>query len=635
MELLYNRPLPRFLTHPDPEVLKSDNYVVFDFETTNLDKGSALNAGNSVVSVAWTLGPAHPYYQGQGNMEYRRAGEYELHELIGAIHQADYCVAHNAKFDLQWAERCGLDLTDVLVYDTMIAEYVIGGNKWVWHQLSLNTVAKRRGFPGKIDVVSAQIKAGVPTEDIPEAWLEYYCKVDVELTREVMLQQREDLTNLNLWKVLYSRSLLTPVLADIEKNGVQMDTDMVGRMLTKTENEYGRLLAELEQFTGGVDLGSRKELSEYLYVTLGIPEKQTKTRGQWVTAKTPGGEPKTDADTIAALRPQNKKQAEFLGKFASMKEKYNELTKYLRKFGECAVNDGGLLFAGFNQTSTRTHRLSSTGRAYSTQLHNIPRAYKPIFRARNDGWLVGEADGAQLEFRVAAHLGRCAAAIRDIVAGTDIHSVTASIIGVSRQEAKAHTFKPLYGGKSGTVDEVRYYEHFREVYPGITATQQGWIDQVLEDKYLTTEWGLRYYWPGTRMERSGYVLNSTAICNYPVQAFATAEIIPLALVWFWHRLKRTDLRMIIVNTVHDSIIAEFPPEETEAFHELSKQSLIDDVYRSLWDLYGIRFVVPLAAGVKAGTHWNGPDCSEHVPDGVDHDKGEVVYTAEDSLWHVE
>lgn len=78
--------------------------------------------------------------------------------------------------------------------------------------------------------------------------------------------------------------------------------------------------------------------------------------------------------------------------------------------------------------------------------------------------------------------------------------------------------------------------------------------------------------------------------------------------------------MFIVNTVHDSIVVELPPEEKEAFHELSRQSLIDDVYAGMFSIYGIRLTVPLGAGVTTGTHWGAKD--------------ETVYGADASLWEV-
>ena len=230
---------------------------------------------------------------------------------------------------------------------------------------------------------------------------------------------------------------------------------------------------------------------------------------------------------------------------------------------------------------------------------------------------MGEIDGAQLEFRVAAHLGRDGVALRDIVRGRDIHKYTASILngipmsevtGRQRQLAKADTFKPLYGGQSGTPTQQAYYRAFKERYSGIAACQTRWTHEVLRHKFLTTEWGLRYYWPDTKLTRSGYITNSTSIFNYPVQAFATAEIIPIALVCAWHRMK--DMKSFLVNTVHDSIIAELHPAEVDLWHELANQCFIVDVYALIHDMYNINLTIPLGAGVTIGTHWANTEAKE-------------------------
>jgi hypothetical protein len=107
-------------------------------------------------------------------------------------------------------------------------------------------------------------------------------------------------------------------------------------------------------------------------------------------------------------------------------------------------------------------------------------------------------------------------ALGDIWRGVDIHAFTADVIGCTRQEAKAHTFKPLYGGKSGTAEQKRYYSTFEEKYSGVSGTQRNWCYRVLRTKELETEWGLKYYWPTTKMTESGYITNTTSICNYPV-----------------------------------------------------------------------------------------------------------------------
>lgn len=610
--------LPAHITNPNPEVYNGNNYVCLDFETTTIGKGLSLYPDNRIVLACWSYGEDHPHRQVHGAGVVRRwASEYELGDLVEAIAAADFVIAHNAKFELGWLARCGLDLSTVVCYDTMLAEYVLGGNRWVWHNLSLESCAQRWFKEGKISIISKMYKAGLCSLDIPESWLEDYCVQDVSLTERLFLAQRERLTERNQLAIQYTRCLLTPVLADIETNGMMLDADLIRVRTNEVEREYAASTEHLEKLTGGINPNSGKQLAEFLYDTLKFDEVKVRKGGNWVPLRTPGGAKSTTADTIARLKCTTKRQTEFVEAFKRNKELYNELTKYLRKFAECVEHDGGLLKAQFNQSSTHTHRLSSSGLDYSTQFQNFPRAYKPLFRASRDGWLVGECDGAQLEFRVAAHLGRDEVAIDAIREGVDVHAVTADIIGVSRQEAKGHTFKPLYGGSSGTDAERAYYSYFREQYEGITRRQQRWIDEVLRDKYLTTEWGLRYYWPDTRMDAGGYVTNTTAICNYPVQAFATAEIIPIALVYFWHRVKSEGREINVLNTVHDSIIAEFPPEETENFHRLSRQCLIDDVYRYLHEVYAIDLVVPLGCGVTVGTHWGSKD--------------ETVYTADDSL----
>lgn len=630
---LLRKRLPDHVREPRPEIYDSNNYVCLDFETSAYGKGLPVYDENCIVLAAWSLGPEHPAVEsGEADSRtrwFKFGGEFQLAELVRDVEAADFIIAHNAKFELGWLRRCGIDLTRVVVWDTMICDYVIGGNRWQYSHLSLNACAKRWLGESKVDVVSNMIKAGIDPRDIPESWLLRYCQKDVDLTERVFLKQRAEMET-RLKPVLYTRCLLTPVLADIEPTGVCLDEEMVLSMHAEAERDYARLQQDLEEMTGGINLNSNDQLAAFIYDELGFKERLGRDRKP---IRTGTNKRKVDESTIFSLEPSNKKQRKFLELYKEMNARNKALTKYLRKFADCCRDSGGILKAEFNQTSTQTHRLSSNGLEYKTQFQNFPRAYKPVFRARTDGWVIGEADGAQLEFRAAGHLGRDATALHDIVNGVDIHSVTASVIECTRQEAKAHTFKPLYGGRSGSKAEVRYYEFFRDKYQGITQTQERWISDVLRDKKLTTEWGLTYYWPDTRTESGGYVRNSTQICNYPVQAFATAEIIPVAVVYFWHYAKIAELEMMLVNTIHDSIIVEMPTEEINDFHQLAEVCLVKEVYAYLRDVYDVSLAVPLGAGVKVATHWAGSDAEAFVPDGVDHKNGEVIYTATENMYN--
>jgi DNA polymerase I-like protein with 3'-5' exonuclease and polymerase domains len=314
------------------------------------------------------------------------------------------------------------------------------------------------------------------------------------------------------------------------------------------------------------------------------------------------------------------------------------LSKSLEFFMGVCKERGGVFHAEFNQTTTATHRLSSSGiamhfdlfkrkdgkpAAKRAQFQNLARAFKVLFRARREGWLMAEADGSQLEFRVAAFLGQDKQAMADIEnPDYDVHMFTASELNKvplsevttggtesMRQKAKSETFKPLYGGTKGTPDQERYYRAFRQRYPELAATQEAWVYEVLNTKRLVTPWGMQYYWPQASMSRSGYVNVTSSVYNYPVQALATAEIIPVALVYFWHRLRERNLmdRIVVVNTVHDSLAAEIAPDAREEFTQLAKQCFTTDVYNYLDKVYKLCFNVPLGCGIKIGPRWGKGD----------------------------
>ena len=164
--------------------------------------------------------------------------------------------------------------------------------------------------------------------------------------------------------------------------------------------------------------------------------------------------------------------------------------------------------------------------------------------------------------------------------------------------------------------QQRYYKAFAERYSKLDSTQRGWTHTVVNKKQLTTEYGLTYYWPYAKMTSSGWITHTTNIYNYPIQGFATAEIIPLAIVCAWHRMK--NMESFLVNTVHDSIIGEIHPDEKELWHEVAQQCLIKDCYYLLETLYDVRLTVPLGAGVMLGSHWSNEDAKA----------SETVYTAD-------
>lgn len=613
--------LPRFLEDLNPDIYMSDNYIVLDKEVTNYDKGSAGNRNNRHLLTVWTHG------QTRGKYILERCNEYELRGLLERIERADFLVAHNAKFELQWLAREGLDLTKVLVFDTMLAEYVLLGNRK--KPLNLDAMGGRYGVGAKSNYISTCIKSGICPSELPQSLLAKYCVQDVKLTEKIFLAQREALRNKSLLPVLFTRCILTPVLADIEFNGMHLDKDEVLKEHKAALEQEAILRTELDILTGGINLRSPKQKAQLLYKNLKFAELRGPDRKP---IRSDSGQPKTDTDTIKKLVCKTKRQENFKKVFLEWNLHATALSKTLEFFhGVVTETDDDVFYAQFNQAVTQTHRLSSSGKpvkfkafpkSKSVQFQNFPRKYKRLFNARQDGWLIGERDGAQLEFRVAAYLGRDAVAASDIAEGFDVHSFTASILNdVSvewmlankdrdpvakqyRQEAKADTFKPLYGGSSGSEKQQAYYRAFKEKYRGVADAQQEWIDTVLTQKKLVTQSGLIFYWPDTRMTQSGYVTNTTSICNYPVQSLATAEIIPIAVTYMWHRMKAAGLKAFIINTIHDSVITEEPPEEVAKINDIANQAFAGDVYNYLRKVYNIDFTVPLAVDNQSNNHWS-------------------------------
>lgn len=601
------------------------SYLTLDAETSNTEYGTALNDKNVLILASWKSSKEAAFHTHVGDERHQR-------ELIAEIKKHDFLVAHNAKFELQWLSRMGVDIATILCYDTMLGEWVIAGNRRV--PKDLNSTASRYGVGEKEHHVAKLISLGVNPINIPTDWLGSYCEQDVRITEAIFLQQRQLIAERGQLHLQLSRCLLTPVLADIEANGVTLDKKEVYDEYERIRKEYEENTERLDTLAAdagltGINWRSRQQVAALLYDKLGFDELKGRDKAPDRTA---AGQRRTDAVCIGSLRTRTAVQREFKALFTSSAKLSAKLTKTLNFFKGICDEHEGTFYGIFHQGTTGTHRLSSGGRkidlrdvaeggglrkAIGIQLQNMPREYKRLVRAKQAGWEIVEADGSQLEFRVAADLGHDPVAYKEIDDGADIHTITAETLTkageeTDRQSAKSRTFRPLYGGTSGTPAEQAYCKFFQEKYSGIYKEQRTWVDAVLRSKELITPYGIRFYWPDTKVTRSGYVTNTTSIFNYPVQGFATAEIIPIAVVFAWHKLRSLDVRIIL--TIHDSVVLEVGPAVDR--NELAKilaTCFTTDVYTWLEVVYGYKFHVPLGCSVKIGSHWGkGKEASAKV-----------------------
>lgn len=591
----------------------------------------------------WKNGPGHAASGAVARVwgdEYSKRWE----SLRTDIAASDFVVAHNAQYEVAWLIRLGVDPRKVFVFDTRLAEYTLLGNLAAGAKdlgmapmsTSLDMCCRRRGLPIKDPVVDVMISHGINPVGIPRPWLEGRCRQDVETTEQVFLDQRKQLAERGLLPVQYTRCLLTPVLAAIAQEGLKLDADLVRSTHDDYKHKLGALTQEMQALVGSVPQGN-KQMAALLYDELGFREltdRRGRPKRTSPTTRNPEGSRKTDDKTLKQLTARTAKQKKFLELRKELSKTRAAIDKNLEFFRGVVEDYDGVFYAELHQTKTATGRLSSTGietlfksifdkkgkpAKRSVQIQNTPRQFKKLFIAKRPGYLIGEPDGSQLEFRVAAFLGNDARAKADIEdVNYDVHRFTASVLfdvayeavetegaNSQRQMAKPETFKPLYGGSKGTDAQEAYYAAFRERYPDLAAVQAAWVNEALETGQVVTPWGLVYHFPTIHRSQSGYINAESTIYNYPIQALATAEIIPIAIVYLWHRIRERSLedKIIIVNTVHDSAPCEVSPDAQEEFLELSKQCFTTDVYNYLDKVYGIDFDVPLGIGLKIGSHW--------------------------------
>ena len=344
-----------------------------------------------------------------------------------------------------------------------------------------------------------------------------------------------------------------------------------------------------------------KELNHMAGLGFGAPSKKWASADGFSTGK-------DNLDVLVGTAKTNNMDAAV--EFLTDLKRLSAVSSYLSSFVEgidTFTKSDGFLHVGLTQHITATGRFS--GR--NPNMQNMPRGgtfpVKKVFVSRWDGGYICEADFAQLEFRTAAYLAQDEVAMEEIATGFDVHSYTAQVISdagqaTSRQEAKAHTFAPLFGatGYGRSKAEEAYYIHFTEKYQGVANWHKNLADEAVRFNKITNVSGRQYAFPDVKRNARGGVSHFTMIKNYPVQGFATGDVVPVVLIELEERLK--GLQSCLVNTVHDSTVIDIHPEEKETV-----LSIIEDMNEGLTDLiekaYNVKMNVPLLLESKIGPNW--------------------------------
>ncbi len=389
---------------------------------------------------------------------------------------------------------------------------------------------------------------------------------------------------------------LSFVLAQMEHIGFYVDSQSIKEYGEKLQTEVESLHDSIiEQVGYDFNINSPKQLGEALFEKLGLPHGK-KTKSGWSTS----------ADVLESLRPMNPVVDEILRYRTVAKLKSTYCDGLLKVIGP-----DGRIHSSFNQTETRTGRISST----EPNLQNIPvrtpigRELRKFFAAES-GVLV-DADYSQIELRVLAHVANDPAMREDFLQGHDIHASTAArvfnmpqelITSQLRSRAKAVNFGIVYGiGAYSLSQDIgvsvkeadAYIKEYLRNYSGVDAYMKNVAESARETGYVEDMFGRRRYLP--ELKSSNFNMRSfgeRVARNMPIQG-AAADIIKIAMIRVSRRLEAEGLQARMILQVHDELIVECPESEQERVKALLTEEMEQAVNLS----------VPMVAEANAGRTW--------------------------------
>ena len=422
---------------------------------------------------------------------------------------------------------------------------------------------------------------------------------DAYLIQHIATKTLEELKNTNSMKLFKNIEMpLVTVLGEMQINGMYVDKDELTEFGDELKSQIENLKQEIYELCGEeFNINSTQQLGVILFEKLGLTVYKKTKKGY-----------STDVDILEKLKPEHPVIEKIL--------EYRSLMKLNSTYVEGLIpyinEKTHRIHSYFHQTITATGRISST----EPNLQNIPTRYelgktlRKVFKPESGNIFV-DADYSQIELRVLAHISGDRAMLNAFRDGEDIHKQAASkvfdipveeVTKEQRTAAKAVNFGIVYGiSDFGLAEQLgisrkhakSYIEQYLEKYSGIKKFMDTVVDNAKEKGYVETLFHRRRYIP--ELNSNNYMVRqfgSRAAMNTPIQGTA-ADIMKIAMINVYNRLKNENLEAKIVLQVHDELIIE------------CKKEIADDVKKLLQEEMenATELKVPLEVEVSEAENW--------------------------------
>ncbi|MFZ2538621.1 MAG: DNA polymerase I [Oscillospiraceae bacterium] len=390
---------------------------------------------------------------------------------------------------------------------------------------------------------------------------------------------------------------LCEVLADMEHEGFEIDKAGIEKFGKQLENDIELTKEQVFKLVGEeFNINSTKELGVILFEKLGLPSgKKTKTGYS------------TNVDVLESLMDKHEVVPQIM-EYRKLAKLYSTYVVGLLK----VISPDGRVHSTFNQTETRTGRISST----EPNVQNIPIRTKlgseirKFFVAR-EGYTLIDADYSQIELRILAHISADTNMIKAFKDKADIHAITASQVfnhpietlpSELRSRAKAINFGIVYGISAYSLSQdinvsmheaKEYIEAYLHNYAGVAEYMQNVVEQARIDGFVKTIYGRKRDLADINATNKMIKAFAERVAlNTPVQGTA-ADIIKLAMIKVYQRIKKEDLDARLILQVHDELIVEAPVMQADRVKTILKEEMEN----------AAKLSVPLVADISIGKDW--------------------------------